>query len=392
MHNLRFWLWLALTGKCGTIRAERVLKHFKTPQAAFTAKRKDYEQVEGIRGIDIDLFCNKSLEEADRVIETCKNKDIKIVTAEDDEFPERLKFIEPMPILLYVRGEIPKETNGLCISIVGTRNCSEYGAAAAKNISYGLAKCGAVVVSGMAKGIDTIANKSAIKAAGQTIAVLGSGVDFIYPYENKMLYEEIIQSGAVISEFPPMTKPDAGNFPIRNRIISGLSLGTVVVESDEKGGSMITARLALEQGRDVFAVPGQINSGQSRGTNELIKQGAKLVTCAEDVLEEYIYAFRNLVRFEKSGEISVISNNPFEDIRAQVASRKEEYRNKADIIDEMHRKVYDVLTDEPQHISDISVKANLLAQETAAALIVLELESKALSLAGGYYKIKYDNY
>lgn len=380
MQNLRFWLWLVLSGRCATERNVKILNHFGTPEAAFTAKRKDYEKIEGIRQPDIDLFCNKSLDMADRVLETCNKKEIRIVTINDVEYPFRLKHISPVPLLFYVKGEIPKEVNDLSISIVGTREPTAYGEAAAEKISYDLASMGVAVISGMARGVDTAAHKAALRAGGKTVAVLGSGVDYIYPYENKMLYEEITHSGAVISEFPPMTKPERENFPIRNRIISGISKGTVVVESNEKGGSMITARLALEQGRDVFAVPGAINSSQSLGTNELIKQGAKLVTSAVDVIEEYIDSYQIIKMDEyRSGK---------ENIPLKVASSTPNYGTKAQLPEGDSKKVFSLLSNEPMHISDIAAKASLSAKDTATVLLMLEMDGYAISLTGGFYKIK----
>ncbi len=382
MQNLRFWLWLVLSGRCATERNVKILNHFGTPEAAFTAKRKDYEKIEGIRQPDIDLFCNKSLDMADRVLETCNNKNIKIVTIHDEEYPFRLKHIAPVPLLFYVKGEIPKEVNDLSISIVGTRQPTTYGEASAEKISFDLASMGVPIISGMARGVDTAAHKAALRAGGKTVAVLGSGVDYIYPYENKMLYEEITHSGAVISEFPPMAKPDAGNFPIRNRIISGISKGTVVIESNEKGGSMITARLALEQGRDVFAVPGAINSSQSLGTNELIKQGAKLVTGAIDVIEEYIDSYqRKIMRLDEY-------SSKKEDAPLKVASSAPNYGTKAALPEGDSKKVFSLLSNEPIHISDIAAKASLSAKDTATVLLMLEMDGYAISLSGGFYKIK----
>lgn len=382
MQNLRFWLWLVLSGRCATERNVKILNHFGTPEVAFTAKRKDYEKIEGIRQPDIDLFCNKSLDMVNRVLEICNNKAIRIVTINDEEYPFRLKHIAPVPLLLYVKGEIPKEVNDLSISIVGTRQPTAYGEAAAEKISFDLASMGVPIISGMARGVDTAAHKAALRAGGKTVAVLGSGVDYIYPYENKMLYEEITHSGAVISEFPPMAKPEAGNFPIRNRIISGISKGTVVIESNEKGGSMITARLALEQGRDVFAVPGAINSSQSLGTNELIKQGAKLVTGAIDVIEEYIDSYqRKIMRLDeyKSGK----ENTPL-----KVASSTPNYGEKASLPEGDSKKVFALLSNEPIHISDIAAKASLSAKDTATILLMLEMDGYAISLTGGFYKVK----
>jgi DNA processing protein len=382
MGNLKFWLWLTLSGKPATERIVKVLNYFETPEKAFTAKRKEYEKIEGLRLPDIDLFCNKSLDEANRVLEYCQNQGIRIITAFDEEYPSRLKHIFPKPLLLYVKGKIPVETEKFSISIVGTRNFSSYGASVCEKLAGDLARCGFVIVSGMARGIDTVAHTATLRARGKTVAVLGSGVDYIYPYENKLLYEEIVSSGAVISEFMPRSKPDASNFPIRNRIISGMTLGTIVVESAEKGGSMITARLASEQGRDVFAVPGMVNSEISKGTNELIKQGAKLVTTASDILEEYadISDFK-ILRYDESG-----SQLPQKEYKT-VASSAVPYLHKQKF-DAEKGEIYNLISHTPIHTSEIYSKAKMPPEKISELLLMLEMEDEIISLSGGFYKIR----
>ncbi len=213
---------------------------------------------------------------------------VNLVTFEDEDYPQLLRDISNPPYVLYIKGDI-EAVGHLCLAIVGSRTATTYGKMAARKFSLELAQNNAAVISGMARGIDTEAHLGALEGNGVTIAVLGSGMDVVYPPENQRLFHRISENGLVISEFPLGTAPEPGNFPARNRIISGLSRGVIVVEAMEKSGALITADFALEQGRDVFAVPGPINSKTSTGTNNLIKQGAKLITSVEDVLEEYFF-------------------------------------------------------------------------------------------------------
>jgi DNA processing protein len=211
----------------------------------------------------------------------------RVITLKDEEYPKRLKDIYDPPALLYVRGELKKEDE-FAISIVGSRKTTPYGRWFTEKVSQELARHGVTIVSGMARGIDSLAHWGAISGGGRTIAVLGCGVDVIYPSENRNLFAKMIDRGAILSEFPMGSPPEGGHFPRRNRIISGLSLGVVVVQASEKSGSLITAGYALEQGREVFAVPGNVGTESSRGTHRLIKEGAKLVESSEDILEEIL--------------------------------------------------------------------------------------------------------
>ncbi len=227
------------------------------------------------------------------IIELCSEKNIRILPIPHDEYPEMLKYIPDPPLVLYARGSIPKEN---AVAIVGSRKASGYGIETAFKIASELTLSDIVIVSGMARGIDTAAHSGALDAEGKTVAVMGCGVDIIYPPENRGIMERIIKTGAVISEYPPGSPPSTLHFPCRNRIISGMSLGTLVVEAGLKSGSLITANCALEQGRDVFAIPGNINNYNSMGTNRLIKDGAKIVLDSEDIIDELSFG---TVPFEK---------------------------------------------------------------------------------------------
>ena len=269
---------------------------------------------------------------------------------------DSLREIPEAPAVLFIRGALT-EADRWGIGIVGTRNVSAYGREAAETLARDLAANRLTIVSGLARGVDGAAHQAALKAGGRTVAVLGSGVDVIYPPEHRRLAQQIAENGAVISEYPLGTQPDAMNFPPRNRIISGLSLGVVVVEADEKSGALITTSYAAEQGRDVFAVPGGIFSRTSRGTNKLIQDGAKLVTCAADILEEL-----NLERVAKRAE-------------AQLALPD----------DDAERSVLQTLNRDPMPIDDVIRRTNLPASVVAGALAMLELKGLARLSDGAQY-------
>jgi DNA processing protein len=269
----------------GSIRLKALLDEFKEPGRILKASVEKLRSVKGIRASianaikDID-----SHHDVEKEIALAAKEGVGILTIFDEDYPENLKNIYDPPVVLYCKGCIKKE-DSLAVSIVGSRKCTYYGMNMADNIAERLAFSGVTVVSGLARGIDTAAHKGALKT-GRTIAVLGSGLGNIYPAENKPLSEKIARNGAVVSEFPMQMPPNKNNFPQRNRIISGLSAAVLVVEAANKSGALITADFALEQGRDVFALPGMAGRLSSAGTNSLIKQGAKLVDSAEDILEE----------------------------------------------------------------------------------------------------------
>jgi DNA processing protein len=280
------WIALSRVNGLGCIGFKKLAAHFADPTQALSAPVEKLNEVPGLDRGAIDgllNFCEWSQAEAE--IRRARDTGIKILPFTDPDYPARLRTIADPPPLLYVKGEIlPADERA--VAIVGSRSASEYGLKVARSISRGLVSLGFTVVSGMARGIDGTAHQTALDGGGRTIAVLGCGVDRVYPSEHQALYQRVSRQGAVISEFSLGTRPVAFNFPARNRLISGLSLGVVVVEATEKSGSLITAALALEQNREVFAVPGEVGSSRSRGAHRLIRQGAKLVECADDIIEE----------------------------------------------------------------------------------------------------------
>lgn len=290
-ENLTYWLALARIDGLGVRTAHKLIAHFGSPQAAYMASLTELESCGLSAQVAQAIFAQSGMRDAEKELEATSRAGCQLVTLSSDEYPPLLREISDAPLVLYVLGDASLLSRH-AVAMVGSRRPTAYGSSVAHRLASDLAQRGLVVVSGLARGIDSASHRGALEAGGKTIAVLGSGIDVIYPRENKSLAKKIMESGAVISEFPLGTGPTPQNFPIRNRIISGLALGVVIVEAAEYSGSLITARLALEQNREVFGVPGNITSAQSFGPNHLIKQGAKLVDQWIDVVEEFPAAIR----------------------------------------------------------------------------------------------------
>lgn len=283
---MEYWIWLSIIEKKNYTITRRLLDIYKTPEEISKLSKKELEQLE----VEEQMIQEMTNSNYRRIVKAymlyMKEKNIQILTIKDEDYPYLLKQIYDPPSVIYIMGN-KKILSQNGIAIVGSRNCSLYGQKIAKYLSYQLAKKGIHIISGLARGIDTFSHIGTLQARGKTIAVLGSGLDVIYPPENEKLAEKIVESGGcLVSEYIVGTKPLGEHFPARNRIISGLASGVVVVEASEKSGSLITVDFALEQGKNVYAVPGNINSPNSLGTNSLIKQGAKIVTSIEDILED----------------------------------------------------------------------------------------------------------
>ena len=281
-------VWLTLIKNLGIKRYSSLIDKFKNRKNIYHAKENQLYECQGIgENLAKQLLDENIKINAKRHLQFLNKNNIDIISIEDKEYPELLRNIYDPPVSLYIRGN-KNNLNSFNIAIIGCRDATEYGKKIAQERSYKLSKKNMHIVSGLARGIDSYAHLGAVYAMADTIAVLGNGLDIIYPRENYFLAEKIIKNGgSIISEYPLGTKPDKSNFVARNRIISGISRGVVVVEAKKKSGTLITVDFALEQGRDIFSVPGDINSENSYGTNELIKQGAKMVTCYEEILEEY---------------------------------------------------------------------------------------------------------
>ncbi|NLM42477.1 MAG: DNA-protecting protein DprA [Clostridiales bacterium] len=287
MKDKKFSIWLSGLPQIGSRRYISLVEYFGSAERVFTSTRDELLSSGLLNDKLIEIIINnRDIEKIERYLGKVKENNIKVYTIDDKEYPENLKHIYDPPPVLYVKGNIDKIDDN-AIAIVGSRKATDYGLKVAKRLGMELAEAGITVVSGMAIGIDSAAHRGALKAGGRTIAVFACGLNHIYPKSGYSLAKEILKNGAIISEYPLGIKAAPNNFPARNRIISGISKGVVIVEASEKSGSLITADFALEQGRDVFAVPGNIEAPNSKGTNSLIKNGAKLVTCVDDILEEY---------------------------------------------------------------------------------------------------------
>ncbi len=296
MAALKYWLWLAALPRLGSQIKLSLLEHFGEPDKIYYSDREEYFHVEAMTRSAAEALENKNLETADRILGDCDRLGLRIITMQDAEYPDRLRNIFNPPLLLYVQGRMPRFDEEVAVAMVGTRRASAYALEMGEKLAFQMAGLGAVIVSGLASGGDAAAHRGALRAGGFTAAVIGGGHDIIYPRENRNLYEDIAARGVILSEYPPGTEHRGGHFPVRNRIISGLSLGVVVLEAPEQSGTLITAGRALDQGRDVFAVPGQVGDRRCAGSNQLLRDGAGVVTDACDVLGHYAGRFPHKIR------------------------------------------------------------------------------------------------
>ena len=355
MDDRFYWLALNSITGFGPVLIKALLDRFGDPKHVFEASRRELARVDGIGQRLAGVIKETDVRgKVNRELKLIEEFNVSIVTIRDQSYPSNLRQIYDSPPLLYVRGNFQPEDD-LAISMVGSRLASNYGRMTTERIAGDLARHGVTMVSGMARGIDSAAHRGALLVGGRTIAVLGCGVDIVYPPENRHLFDEIVAHGAVISEFPMSTPPEGVNFPRRNRIISGLSLGVVIVQASARSGSLITARLALEQNRDVFAVPGNVGMTGSQGTNRLIKQGAKLTESAEDILEEVLPRFRHQWVESEDRDLS---------------------------LEEEEERVFCLLEDEPIHIDSIIAQTRMSASRVSAILLQLELNGLVQQLSG----------
>lgn len=364
MENLVYVLGLRSINGIGNKIAERLLNQFKSPKEIFSLSEQDLLQIEGIRKDIARSIRNFSdWESIEKNINKAKSYGFKIYTILDESYPKNLLKIYEKPTFIYVLGEIKKEDEN-AIAMVGARYCNNYGKSIAKSLSSELVENGLTIVSGMARGIDSISHQAAIDAGGRTIAVMGCGLDRIYPPENSRLYKLISENGAVISEFPIGSAPEAQNFPQRNRLISGLSKGIIIVQASIKSGSLITANFALEQNREVFAVPGNLGDKLSGGTNFLIKKGAMLIENANDAIDEL-------------------------NLEGNFESRKKKEEKVALNLDIDQKTVLNAIGVNQLNIDEIFDKTEIEYTKLFSILLDLELEGILEQLPGKIYQMKY---
>ncbi len=349
MPALRPWFVLKSVPGVGNLLFRRLVERFGSPEAVFDAKDTELLAIQGITSRNVAAIRGHRITDGvDRELETVRQNGYTIVTQTDRRYPPLLHQIPDPPPYLYVYGALP--STGLNIAVVGSRNATDYGISTTRQLCMDLVRQSVNIVSGMARGVDTAAHSGAIAAGGTTISVLGSGLNRIYPRENRQLFHKIAENGAVVSEFSLDTGPDAHHFPARNRIISGMCHGTVVVEATRRSGSLITARLAAEQNREVFAVPGNIHSFKSVGTHTLIKQGAKLVVHAGDVLEEF-------------GQLPLHDQGPLPPLKSEIPSLTDE-----------EAMVIDGLEADAIHIDDLARQLTFPPGRLSGLLLQLELK------------------
>lgn len=374
----------------GSVRLNNLLEAFGSAAKIFLNSETKLKKVQNIGSKIAEAIASFAFERLVKELDLCKNLGIKIISLNDKEYPENLKNIYGPPLCLYVKGEL-LPSDKLSLAIVGSRRASFYGLSCAEKFSYELADLGITIISGLARGIDTYAHKGALKARGRTLAVLGSGLNCVYPPENKRLSEDIAKIGAVISEFPFNTQPLAQNFPRRNRIISGLSLAVIVVEAARNSGALITSDFALEQGRDVFAVPGEVSSATSFGTNQLIKQGAKLIDSVEDILEELkpeLKEFTKAQTLTYSVERLPRQRRGIADRKADLCAKRSfaSAQKSASIcenkLSDEERLVYNLLTDTPRYVDDIIEEVGLGSAKIMSILLKLEINRLIRQLPG----------
>lgn len=364
--DARFYhILLSMIAGLGPRRLAVLNQALGSPEKVWCGSEKDLLAVPGIpRKVIDELLTKRKRLNPEKEVQKLRDQGIKILFSDEPVYPPRLQHIFDPPGVLYLKGN-PDVLQKPMLAIVGARKASYYGTAVAENIARDITRAGLVVVSGMARGIDTAAHRGALGVSGQTVAVLGCGVDVIYPRENRRVMAEIIEQGAVISEFPPGTAPVAGNFPQRNRLISGLSEGVLIIEAAEKSGSLITADMALEQGRDVFAVPGQVTNPLNRGTHRLIKQGARLVEDAGDILEEL-----GLKAVAGTAAGSEDASAPEQGTGELTPSEK---------------KVYGLISENPVTGEMIIKKTGLGSAEVLSLLVILEIKGLIRQLTGQRY-------
>lgn len=368
MENLLDWLTLHMTPGLGPAGCRILLDRFGGPEKVLAADSQALGKIPGIKHDAVQALLKKSAADAaEREFQAICRQGVSVITWLDQDYPDLLRNIHNPPLLLYVKGN-RASLSRKGVAIVGARAASTYGQDIARHVSFLLAQKGMAVVSGVALGIDAAAHRGALAADGVTIGVLGCGVDVVYPFHNRELFQAIPAHGALVSEYPLGTKPDGFRFPARNRIISGLSLGIVVVEAARRSGSLITAQLALEQGREVFAVPGRIDSRKSEGSHRLLQDGAKLVQCVDDILEEFALDFA--------------ASKPV-NTRTTAGTKQE----RADLSGE-EQKVYSFLDAYPKSIDEIITATGLAANKVNELLLLLELKGLIDALPGRLYSRK----
>lgn len=396
MSALKYWIWLSTREELRRKTIERLLERFGAPEAVYEADREAYAEL-ALRPEEQKALEEKDMTRAYKILDTCSALDIWVMTRQDADYPTRLRHIDDAPCVLYGKGRRIHFDEEPAVAVVGTRKCSGYGRKVAYDLGAGLTRQGMLVISGLARGIDAEAARGALHAGGPTAAVLGGGIDVIYPQENESLYHSVAEHGMLLSEYPPGTKPLGAHFPMRNRIISGLSLGTVVVEAPARSGALITARHAMEQGRDVFAVPGNIDLPLSAGPNRLLRDGAAPVLQADDIVSEYLHLYPDKLRLAREAAPQMAAFHQAEtrpeSTRVSIPPEKKEvdkrkgndYIDLNDVLEPYHEKekvILRALEPEPMQIDHLAERTQMQPRELLPLLTMLELRGVVLQTPG----------
>ena len=407
---LRYWIWLSTRTGVSKARRLELLRRFGSVTELYFADGSALDEIPELSEAEREVLSDKELQGAQKILEQCYDLNIQVLTWQDAQYPERLRSIHDAPVVLYYKGRLPDFSAAPCITLVGARKASAFGMLTAKRLGYQLGKAGAIVVSGLAEGIDSMSMVGALSADAPVVGVLGCGADIIFPKKNRTLYEDTIARGCILTEYPPNTPAIGYHFPVRNRIMSGLCDGVVVVEAAARSGSLITAKQALDQGRDVFAVPGNAGNEACAGSNHLLRQGANLAENGFDVLQEYVGRYPSLKLYMEQGVKLGLS---FEDLRQNTANSRQTSEQKVaakvqtpkKAVDNEEKENYielkalmrtlpptqcavlETLHDGPKLVDDIIDLAQIPAQEIMSALTMLEIRRFVTKVSANRYKL-----
>ncbi len=405
MAEIKYWLWLRNLRGLNNGVCLRLVQHFGSPERIYYADEDEYAQVEKISKVQIEALRDKSLARAEEIMEDCARLGIRVITLADAEYPDRLRAIPDAPCLLYIKGTWPDFDAEAAVALVGTRKATPYGIRIGERLGYELAKGGAYVVSGLAMGGDAAGHRGALTAGKKTAAVLGGGIDVIYPAENRALYSDIALSGVLISEYPPGTETRGHQFPERNRIISGLSVAVIVTEAALRSGTLNTVNHAVEQGRDVYAVPGPVDAYFSQGCNRLLQEGAGVVTCGWDVLRDLQMRFPGKIDakvYEVPPSVGRAAEEKAADVNAETpaaqaktekpfdkAEEKEyiELKSSQDRFTDDQIRILLILSERPMPVDDIAEETQIPVRRVLSALTFLEIEKVVNKESGNRYTL-----
>ena len=388
------WLWYALQTGIRDGEKLAILERFGSAEDIYSATAADLFRA-GLTKAAAAALQDKNLARAEKIMEECEEMGIGMVTFGDAQYPSRLKYIADPPMVLYYKGKLPDFGQSAVIGVVGTRKASPYGLQTAKRLGFQIGSCGGMVVSGMAEGIDAYATRGALLAGGKVLGILGSGVDVVYPVKNRELFADMEQFGCLMSEYPPGTPPYKWNFPRRNRIISGMSNGVLVVEAPQKSGALITARAALEQGRDVFAVPGNIDVDTCVGSNALLREGAVAVSHGWDILSEYVPEYGDALTLrsiqlpaEEAKSTLNVAQRPILPVKKPEKKKKPIDNGVKVAYSDKNDKLSGLSDGEQKLVDDVIAGANLPVAQAKATLTMLEIKGIVKSLPGGRLTLK----